>query len=83
MAHHPGACIIKLITAVIYGFSNKARVFVPGKPFQSNLVFVGKTRSSSKSGASERCFTQVGCSLIHKHYTRLERLARDKYTNFL
>ncbi len=31
---HPGACTIKLLTAVIYRFSQKARVFVPGKPFQ-------------------------------------------------
>jgi hypothetical protein len=28
----PGAYILKLITAVIYGFRNKL-VFVPGKPF--------------------------------------------------
>jgi hypothetical protein len=34
----PRACIIKLITAVIYGFHNKL-VFVPGKPFQASLVF--------------------------------------------
>jgi hypothetical protein len=32
----PRACIIKLITTVIYGFRNKL-VFVPGKPFQSSL----------------------------------------------
>jgi hypothetical protein len=34
----PGACIIKLFTAVIYGFPRnpyiRARVFVPGKPLQ-------------------------------------------------
>ncbi len=34
----PGACIIRLITAVIYEW---AIVFVPGKPFQPSLVFVG------------------------------------------
>ncbi len=31
---------------VIYGFSQLARVIVPGgKPFQSSLIFVGKARS--------------------------------------
>jgi hypothetical protein len=29
-------------------------VFVPGKPFQPNLMFVGEARSLPKSGASER-----------------------------
>ncbi len=37
----PGACVIKLITAVIYNFRNKL-VFVPGKPFQPSLVFSDK-----------------------------------------
>jgi hypothetical protein len=36
-----GPGIIKLITAVIYGFHNKL-VFVPGKPFQPSLVFRDK-----------------------------------------
>ncbi len=35
------ACIIKLITAVIYGFHIKL-VFVPGKPFQPSLMFRDK-----------------------------------------
>ncbi len=39
------ACIIKLITAVIYGLPSYARVYVPGKPFKPSLVFVGKARS--------------------------------------
>jgi hypothetical protein len=37
----PRACLIKLITAVVYGFRNKL-VFVFGKPFQSSLVFTYK-----------------------------------------
>jgi hypothetical protein len=37
-----GACTIKVFTAVIYGFSRKARVFVPGKPLQPCLMFVVK-----------------------------------------
>jgi hypothetical protein len=53
------ACIIKLFTAVIYGFSLQARVFVPGKPFQPSLMFVGEARSLPY-GAPEKCFTRVG-----------------------
>jgi hypothetical protein len=37
----PEACIIKLLTAVIYGFRNKL-VFVPGDCFQSSLLFRDK-----------------------------------------
>jgi hypothetical protein len=43
--HPPGACTIKLFTAVIYGFSQLARVFVSGKPFQPSLMFVSEARS--------------------------------------
>ncbi len=42
-----GANPIKLFTAVICGFFNKL-VFVPGKPFQPSLMFVGKARDSSR-----------------------------------
>ncbi len=37
----PGACSIKLFTAVIYGVN----VFILGKPFQPSLMFVGEARS--------------------------------------
>ncbi len=40
----PEACTIKPLTAVIYGFSQKAKVFVPGKPFHHSLMSVGKAR---------------------------------------
>jgi hypothetical protein len=33
------------------------------------------------SRAPERLFTQVGSDLTHKHYARLERLARDKHSS--
>jgi hypothetical protein len=33
---------MKLLTDIIYKCSQKARVFVPGKPFQPNLMFTGK-----------------------------------------
>jgi hypothetical protein len=35
------------------------------------------------SRAPERCFTWVGSALTCKHYTRLERLARDKRCSLL
>jgi hypothetical protein len=38
--NRPGACIVKLIKAVIYGFRNKLRVFVHGKPFEPTLLFM-------------------------------------------
>jgi hypothetical protein len=34
-------------------------VFVLGKPFQPSLMFVGKAWTLHKSGATERCFTQI------------------------
>ncbi len=37
-----GACTIKLSTVVIYGFLQKARVFVSGLTFQPSLMFAGE-----------------------------------------
>jgi hypothetical protein len=51
-----GVCIIKLFTTVICGFLYKARVFVPGKPLQPRLMFVGNARAYL-SEAPFRCFT--------------------------
>ncbi len=42
-----GANPIKIFTAAIYEFSKKARVFVPGKPFQPSPMFVSEARSLS------------------------------------
>ncbi len=63
-------------------FCNKL-VFVPGKLLQPSLMFPGKTRDLPQSRATERCFTWVGSGLTQKHYTRLERLARDKHSSLL
>ncbi len=41
----PGACTIKLITAVIYDFRNKL-VFAPGKVFQPCPMFTSKAYPS-------------------------------------
>ncbi len=46
-------------------FCNKLE-FVPGKPFQSSLMFVVKARKVPQSGAPERCFTWVSSSLTSK-----------------
>jgi hypothetical protein len=62
-----GACTIKLFTAVIHGFSQLARMFVPGKPFKPSLMFVGKATGLPESGAPETCFTWVGSGLSRKH----------------
>jgi hypothetical protein len=39
---NPGTNVIKHFTAVSYAFSQQARSFVPGKPFQSSLIIAGK-----------------------------------------
>jgi hypothetical protein len=41
-------------------------VFVPPKPFQPSLMFVGKARSLLYSGAPVSGFAQVGYSLNRK-----------------
>ncbi len=58
-------------------------MFVPGKLFQPNLMFVGKARGLPKSGSPQRCFNLVGPGLASKHWTRLERLAKDKHSSVL
>jgi hypothetical protein len=52
-----GTNVIKLFKAVIYQCLQYARVFVPGKPFQPSLMFVGKGRSLPQSGAPKSYFT--------------------------
>jgi hypothetical protein len=52
----PGACTIKLFTAVICRFSKKARVFASGKPFQPSLMF-GVKAGAYLSGEPVRCST--------------------------
>jgi hypothetical protein len=45
------------------------------------MLAEGNARSLPLSGALERSFTQVSSCLTHKHYTRLERVAKDKYSS--
>jgi hypothetical protein len=49
-----GANVIILFTAVSYDFSQLARVFVRGKPFQPSLMFAGKAKACS-SEAPFKC----------------------------
>ncbi len=44
-AFKTGVNPVKLFVAVIYRFSLKARVFVPGKPFKPSQMFAGKARA--------------------------------------
>jgi hypothetical protein len=50
---------IKLFTAVIMDVREKLKVFVLGKPFQPNFMFVGKARSLPKSWARLWPFSQT------------------------
>ncbi len=61
----------------------KAPVFVPGRPFQPNIMFVGKAMNLTYSGAPERCLPQVDFGLTHKQQTRLDRLSTDKHCSLL
>ncbi len=57
-------------------------MFVPGKPFQPNLMLAGKVRLYPNE-AHFSCFTLwQALGLAHKHKNRLERLAKDKYSSF-
>jgi hypothetical protein len=60
-------------------------IFVPGKPFQPSLMFVGngKAKSLLLRRASFRCSTWVRSNLSHKHQARLEGLATDKRSSLL
>jgi hypothetical protein len=78
----PGGNFQKKFLVVIYEYSKRSRVFVPGKPFQLSLMFLDKARSLPKGGVPERYIAQVGSCLTHKHRTRLERPARDKHPRF-
>jgi hypothetical protein len=57
----------------------KARVFVPGEPFQPSLMLTIKARSKVSFMGS----TWVGSGFTPKHMTRLERLNRDKHFGLL
>jgi hypothetical protein len=63
---NPGANPTKLFTAVIYSFT----VFVPGKPFQPGLLYVGKAK-----GLPEWSTFQV----LHS----VEKLFRNKHSSLL
>jgi len=51
---------------VTYEWTQSAKALVLGKPFQPDVMFVGKVRILPYSTATERCFTQVRSSLTRK-----------------
>ncbi len=58
-------------------------MFVTGKLFQPSLMFAGKAEAYL-SEVTLRCSTLGETpGFTHKHQTRLEKLARDKYTTLL
>jgi hypothetical protein len=58
-------------------------VLVPGRPFQSSIMFAGKATILPQSGAPEKCFTRVGSSLARQHLIRLERPTRVKHSSVI
>ncbi len=72
-------------------------MFVPGRDFQASLMFAYKAKRLPQRGVNYRCSTLVcyrhissfssqrtnGPYKLVFHYTRLERLARDKYSSLL
>ncbi len=52
-----GANPIKLFTDVIYGFLLRAKMFVPGKPFQPSPKLAGKAGAYLSEAPFFRCFT--------------------------
>ncbi len=54
-------------------------MFVPRKPFQTSLMFVGTAKTLLLCGAFERCFTRVGSGFTCKNLTRLQRLTNEKH----
>ncbi len=46
-------------------------MLLPDKPFQPSLMIVGKGSNLTVSGASEKCFTQIGTGLAEEKHTSL------------
>ncbi len=54
-------------------------MFVPGKLFQSSLIFCGQGQGPTQDWNT----SEVGPSLASKHWTRLESLATEKHFSLL
>ncbi len=61
----------------------KSRCVCPWQTVPAQARIVGEARSLPQSGATERWFTWVGSGLTCNHYTRMDRLARDKHSSLL
>ncbi len=66
-----GPNVINLITALIYTYSSKAWVFVPGKPFKPSLMFASNDTAYQGEAPFLSSSLLWGPSLAHKHLTRL------------
>ncbi len=53
-------------------------MFAPGKLYQPGLVYC-----LCASRAHERLFSRIGFYFTNKHWTKLERLARDEHSSLL
>ncbi len=58
-------------------------MFVPGKPFRPSLMFVGKAKAYARVEQLKCTSLVLGPGLSYKHWTRLERLVRDKHSSLL
>jgi hypothetical protein len=61
-------------------FINESRAFVSGKPFQPNLISMGKAKSQRQT--TER-YSLVGSSIPRKYLTGLVSLVWDKCLSIL
>jgi hypothetical protein len=59
-----------------------AYVFFSGKPFQASQMFLSKTWSLPE-GRTWGCIPKSAQYVRVLHYTRLERLVRDKHSSLL
>ncbi len=57
--------------------------FLPVKPFQPILLFVGKARSLPQSKGAETFFNKVCFCITNKHWNRLERHAGEEHSSLL
>jgi hypothetical protein len=58
-------------------------VFDLGKPFQFSLIFAVKAGAYPSEAPLQVLLSTVAPGLTHKHWARLERLAKDKHSSLL
>jgi hypothetical protein len=86
MAKH--SSLFSYVSVTVYNKTRGAKISIYLAIFFSMVLYLrvmpaNVARSLHSSGGPERCFTQVGSGLTSKHWTRQERLARDKHSSLL